>query len=86
VDILIHFVVNADRNDPECTNTGAGWQGGSERFFRPLSVRENRTVPTALDNFIPLYPALTRWANELRRSAAANLAVPNVTRSYTPFR
>ncbi|PYV98744.1 MAG: hypothetical protein DMG89_10285 [Acidobacteria bacterium] len=57
MEILIHFVVNADRNDPNARTPVQAGKVGSERLFRPLSVRENRTVATALDNFIPTLPS-----------------------------
>ncbi|MGB9106708.1 MAG: hypothetical protein WCC59_18285, partial [Terriglobales bacterium] len=34
------------------------------------SLCENCAAPLALDNSVPLSPALPRWANEFRRSAA----------------
>ncbi len=34
------------------------------------SVRENCAAPLALDDSVPLFPPLPRWANESRRSAA----------------
>jgi len=39
-------------------------------------VRENSVVPTGLESFLPLYPALKRWAKLGRPFGAGFFAIP----------